>query len=174
MPKKKSSTTNGKSTAREPEPVKTVEVVSDPGHLRGGYANLMQVTHTAREFVFDFFLQVGEGPVQLISRVVTSPAHAQAIVNTLTENVRKYEKKFGHIEKDAGQDVTDLGTQELRLLAALAIEKRPLGLTIYRADDFAAAKQRIVERKLARRRGRRYEITKEGIKALQRTISLMD
>lgn len=174
MPKKKSSRTNGKTTPPEPECVKRVEVISEPAHLRGGYANFMQVTHTRREFVFDFVLQVGEGPAQLISRVVTSPGLAEAIVSTLTENVRKYEQNFGHIEKDAGQDVTDLATHALRLLAALAIEKRPLALTVYRGDDFAAAKRCIVERKLARRRGRRYEITKEGMKALQRTISLMD
>jgi len=65
--------------------------------LKGAYSNLMQIIHTKEEFVFDFFLNA---PPQgmLTSRVVVSPGHAKRIAAALSENVKKYEEKFGKIE----------------------------------------------------------------------------
>lgn len=65
--------------------------------LKGAYSNLMQIVHTKEEFVFDFFLNA---PPQgmLASRVIVSPGHAKRVAQALTENIKKYEEKFGPIK----------------------------------------------------------------------------
>jgi hypothetical protein len=63
------------------------------------YFNLMKVSHTPREFFFDFAQFTGEeGQVAaLVARLVTSPEHAKSVLAALAENVRLYEGKFGEI-----------------------------------------------------------------------------
>ena len=65
------------------------------------YFNVMRVTHNQREFFFDFAQTATEpGVANLLSRMVTSPGHAKAVLVALTDNVRKYETKFGEIESE--------------------------------------------------------------------------
>jgi hypothetical protein len=63
----------------------------------GVYANSMVVHHGRDEFVMDFAL-LAAGSGQIVSRVITSPAHMKRIVAALEDNVRKYEAQFGRIE----------------------------------------------------------------------------
>ncbi|MFH1451407.1 MAG: DUF3467 domain-containing protein [bacterium] len=75
-----------------------IKIKADNNDLKGNYANAMQVVHTREEFVIDFFLtSPPEG--MLVSRVITSPRHLKRIAATLTENLGKYEEKFGKIEE---------------------------------------------------------------------------
>ena len=64
--------------------------------LSGNYCNRAIITHTQREFVFDFLFSVHENTV-LASRVITNPQHAMQIYEALEKNMRDYEKKFGKI-----------------------------------------------------------------------------
>jgi len=66
-----------------------------PDSLKGGvYSNVMMVTHTKEEFVLDFMMVVP--PVgSVTARVITSPGHLKRMISALTENIGKYEKKFG-------------------------------------------------------------------------------
>ena len=67
------------------------------------YANVMQVSHTAREFFFIFGqLAPGQpsGVAHLVSQLVTSPQHAKSILRALTENIERYEQRFGVIPED--------------------------------------------------------------------------
>lgn len=59
---------------------------------RGVYANLALIRHTQREFVFDFIFQIN-GQAQLVSRVITSPDHARALLTALSQNIENYEKE---------------------------------------------------------------------------------
>ena len=66
------------------------------------YANLMQVSHTSREFFFSFAQTAPESPkgmAQLVSRVITSPGHAKAMLRALEGNIQKYEDQFGEISE---------------------------------------------------------------------------
>lgn len=65
--------------------------------LKGRYANLMQVSHTAEEFILDFYL-VHPPAGQLAARIVTSPGHLKRIVAALADNLKKYEGQFGSVE----------------------------------------------------------------------------
>ena len=65
----------------------------------------MSVSHTAEEFVLDFFAvtPAGEGPRgHLVSRVVVSPSHFKRIVAALADNMRKYEDQFGPVQEPRG------------------------------------------------------------------------
>jgi hypothetical protein len=71
--------------------------VSFPENLRGGvYSNVMMVTHTKEEFVLDFMMVVPPAS-SVTARVVTSPGHLKRMISVLTENLAKYESKFGKL-----------------------------------------------------------------------------
>ena len=75
-----------------------------PESLAGGvYANSMMVHHTATEFILDFAMVVGETGT-VVSRVITSPAHAKKIVAALKDNVAKYEATFGPLRAHDSRD----------------------------------------------------------------------
>ncbi len=63
------------------------------------YANSMQIAHNEREFFFTFAQVAPETPkmAQLVSRVITSPGHAKAMLRALEGNLRRYEEQFGVI-----------------------------------------------------------------------------
>ena len=71
--------------------------------LGGVYANQMLVSHTREEFVMDFVnLFPPEGVVN--ARVIVSPGHLKRMIRALTDNLSRYETKYGQIiEADAPQ-----------------------------------------------------------------------
>lgn len=78
-----------------------IELKASDDELKGHYANAMQISHSEQEFILDFLLI--HPPVgQLVSRVITSPAHAKRIAEAIQENVKKYESNFGKL--DASDD----------------------------------------------------------------------
>jgi hypothetical protein len=82
-----------------------VQISADDEDLKGRYANLMSVSHTAEEFVLDYFAVTpgASGPRgHLVSRVIVSPSHYKRVVAALADNLRKYEEQFGEIEDPQG------------------------------------------------------------------------
>jgi hypothetical protein len=65
--------------------------------LPGAYCNTAFVHHTKNEFALDFILDIA-GQANFVSRVITSPDHIKRLNNALTENIKKYEDKFGKIK----------------------------------------------------------------------------
>lgn len=81
--------------AEQPAP-KQVKI-NFPEGLRGGaYANNMLITHTRDEFILDFIM-VTPPAGAVTARVVTSPGHLKRMIAALTENLKKYEAKFGKV-----------------------------------------------------------------------------
>jgi hypothetical protein len=79
------------------QPAKKEIKIAFPESLRGGaYANSMFATHTKEEFVLDFVLMTPPAGM-VTARVITSPGHMKRMVSALTENLKKYEAKFGKI-----------------------------------------------------------------------------
>jgi len=74
--------------------------------LEARYANYFEVGHNAFEFVFDFGQLYAESSTPIMhTRVVTSPAYAQALSQTILESLGRYEQTFGSIpsaNNDAG------------------------------------------------------------------------
>ena len=66
--------------------------------LEGRYANYFKVGHNAFEFLIDFGQCYPEGTdPRLHTRVITSPAYAKALSETIHESLVRYEQAFGPI-----------------------------------------------------------------------------
>ncbi len=67
-----------------------------PEDLAGGvYANNMVVSHTREEFVLDFITVFQPRAGIVTARVVLSPGHLKRVVRALSENLARYEARFG-------------------------------------------------------------------------------
>jgi hypothetical protein len=68
--------------------------------LEGRYANAFQVGHNA----FEFFIECGQMPLSgeqatFHTRIITTPAYAKALFETLKESLDHYEQNYGVIVK---------------------------------------------------------------------------
>ncbi len=67
--------------------------------LEGRYANYFKVGHNAFEFILDFGQYYSESEeAELNTRIVTNPAFAKALFETIRESIEQYEKDHGIIE----------------------------------------------------------------------------
>lgn len=72
----------------------------------GSYANLVIITHSFAEFVFDFVNVMPNIPkAKVKSRIVMTPHHAKRLMRALVENVKKFEAQHGQIKE---QDTVDI------------------------------------------------------------------
>lgn len=75
---------------------KQIKVKVPENILPGVYSNQMVVSHTREEFVLDFAnLFPPEGIVN--ARVIVSPGHLKRLIRALSDNLARYESKFGQI-----------------------------------------------------------------------------
>lgn len=75
---------------------KQVQVKMTDEVMKGVFANVCQIGHTAEEFVMDFMNLLGEGSI-VTARVVITPGHAKRFAEALNTNVKAYEDKYGAI-----------------------------------------------------------------------------
>ena len=69
--------------------------------LEGQYANYFKVGHNAYEFVIDFGQYYPEtDQAELYTRIITSPAYAKSLLETLRESIERYEKSFKAIAEE--------------------------------------------------------------------------
>lgn len=79
--------------------------------LKGAYANAMQVAHSREEFILDFLnLSPHMGAGVVSSRIIMSPGHLKRVIAALSDNLKKYEDKFGKIE-EANDPSGEIGFQ---------------------------------------------------------------
>ena len=70
-----------------------------PEGLETVYVNLVRISHSPSELVFDFaHLLPGTTPARVRSRIVMSPLGAKLLLRALTENLTRYEAAFGEIK----------------------------------------------------------------------------
>ena len=68
--------------------------------IEGKYSNYFKIGHNAFEFMIDFgqyYPEIEEA--ELYVRIITSPIHAKALLETLNNSIESYEKAFGAIEE---------------------------------------------------------------------------
>lgn len=76
-----------------------IQIQLDDVTAQGVYINLALINHTETEFIIDFIYvqpQAPQGKVR--SRVITSPMHIKRLLNALSDNIKKYEQRFGEIK----------------------------------------------------------------------------
>lgn len=67
------------------------------------YANAMQVNHNKDEFHIMFLNILGlSGRVS--GKIITSPGHYKRMISAMTENLKKYEERFGEVKEAEGLD----------------------------------------------------------------------
>ena len=75
-----------------------LEIQLDEAMAQGVYCNLAMINHTEGEFCLDFiFVQPQQPKAKVRARILASQTHAKRIAAALTQNVQRYEKKFGTI-----------------------------------------------------------------------------
>ncbi len=87
-----------------------IQIQLDEATAQGVYSNLALINHTETEFIIDFIYvqpQAPQGKVR--SRVLTSPIHMKRLINALTDNMKKYEDRFGEIKLTQEQQVQKIG-----------------------------------------------------------------
>ncbi len=76
------------------QPLQRIDIkINDETH-RGVYANKLIVAHSRDEFILDFVADLPPGP-QIVARVITTPGHLRAFLETLRENLSRWERKSG-------------------------------------------------------------------------------
>ncbi len=80
-----------------------MQIQLDDETAQGVYSNLAFISHSETEFTLDFIYVQPQKPVAKVrSRIISSPAHTKRFLHALTQNIKKYEDKFGPI-KAAGE-----------------------------------------------------------------------
>ncbi|MDD5071358.1 MAG: DUF3467 domain-containing protein [Patescibacteria group bacterium] len=67
------------------------------------YANAMQIIHNKDEFQLVFFNIMGASG-RVTGKIITSPGHFKRMIAAMADNLKKYEEKFGEVEKAAGPE----------------------------------------------------------------------
>jgi len=76
-----------------------VQVEIGEKESEGVYSNFVLIAHSASEFIIDFArILPGLPKAKVFSRIVMTPQHAQLLHNALTENIKKFEGRFGEIK----------------------------------------------------------------------------
>ena len=82
--------------------------ITIPPDLEVVYSNLVRITHSPSEFIFDFAQMLpGLAGPGLKSRVILSPVSAKLISKALADNLSKYETNFGEITLPGTSSLAD-------------------------------------------------------------------
>jgi len=82
-----------------------IEIALDDDVAQGVYSNLALINHSENEFIIDFiFVQPQQPKAKVRARIITSPKHIKRLALALSENIAKYEARFGKIEIGANQN----------------------------------------------------------------------
>lgn len=69
-----------------------------PADLQPVYANLVRISHSPVEIVFDYAaLLPGSGSLRINNRILMSPIGAKLFLRALAENIARYEAAYGEI-----------------------------------------------------------------------------
>lgn len=82
----------------QPNKGKNIEIELKEEEATGTYSNLVMITHSPSEFVFDFIsMMPAVKKARVVKRLVLTPDHAKRLADALNENLRKYENEHGQI-----------------------------------------------------------------------------
>jgi hypothetical protein len=88
---------------KPPERTQQIQISTGDEMSRGRYSNNMLVSHSPEEFIVEWLLSSPSG-THLVSRIIVSPGHMKRIVDALSDNLRKYESKFGTVRVMESKD----------------------------------------------------------------------
>jgi hypothetical protein len=77
---------------------KQIQIKANEEMSQGRYSNSMFIAHGPEEFIIDWLLNSPTG-AHLVSRIIVTPGHVKRIISALTDNLKRYEEKFGEIKQ---------------------------------------------------------------------------
>lgn len=78
---------------------KQINIELNEQTAEGTYSNLVLISHSPAEFVYDFIRVVpGKPKAKVYSRIIMAPQHAKSLLAALQDNIAKYEAQFGEIK----------------------------------------------------------------------------
>ncbi len=80
-----------------------IQIITGDEMARGRYSTNMAVSHSPEEFIIEWLLNSPSG-THLVSRIVVSPGHMRRVIDALSDNMRKYEAKFGPVRVVVPED----------------------------------------------------------------------
>jgi hypothetical protein len=90
---------------RQPPPANNMEM---PADMEAVYSNLVPISHSPAELVFDFARQLpGQTVARVVSRLLMSPVGAKLFYRALAENLARYEAAFGEIPLPGDSHLVD-------------------------------------------------------------------
>jgi hypothetical protein len=82
----------------EKQPKNELNIELSEEKADGIYSNLVLISHSPSEFVYDFIRVVpGMPKAKVHSRIIMAPQHAKGFLKALSDNIGKYESQFGEI-----------------------------------------------------------------------------
>ena len=80
-------------------PETALQIQIDESVANGLYANMALVNHTDAEFTLEFiYVQPQQPKASVRARIITSPRHMKRLLAAMTDNLQKYEARFGTVE----------------------------------------------------------------------------
>ena len=95
--------------------MKKLEFEVDEEQKIGKYSDVARIAHSLHDFTIDFGQVIPEeGKVKILARIKMSPTHTKAFLASLSQNLKRYESKFGEITlpkapEVKGKDLTYIG-----------------------------------------------------------------
>tara|TARA_R100001143_G_scaffold63604_1_gene73775 strand:+ start:29074 stop:29394 length:321 start_codon:yes stop_codon:yes gene_type:complete len=84
--------------SKGPKKGNPIEIELKEDEATGTYSNLVMITHSPSEFVFDFIAMMpAVQKAKVVKRLILTPDHAKRLSKALLENIRKYENENGPI-----------------------------------------------------------------------------
>jgi len=81
-----------------PQQQQQINIELGDSEAEGNYSNLVLITHSPAEFIFDFARVLpGKNKAKVYSRIIKAPQHAKSFLMALQENIKKYEEQYGEI-----------------------------------------------------------------------------
>lgn len=101
MPKNPQKKNSGEIVNAKPQ---QLEVIVDEANQTAKFANSVKIWHTPYEFYLDFGQFIpGTNKIKVNARMVITPQHALSLEAALSDNIAKYEQRFGKIGKMKGE-----------------------------------------------------------------------
>ena len=86
-------------------PQQQIKVELGDTEAEGIYCNMCMIMHSPTEIVLDYARVMPRSPkARVLARIIMTPMHAKWMLQTLEENLKKFEKQFGEIKIHRGAE----------------------------------------------------------------------
>lgn len=94
------------------QPQNQINIELGEKEAEGLYSNLVLISHSSAEFVFDFTRMLpGVPKSKVYARIIMAPIHAKLFSKALQENIETYEKDNGEIKINPNEQSKNFGFQ---------------------------------------------------------------